>query len=255
MNFADLNLKGMEVLTGKRAFVTDPNEAVRTTPTQGKLTLSDGFVKESGFVANGHIVFMSLPSEVDYGVARTFPDRVTDVYALAPGFGVKENGRDASLPSFGSYLSDGSGSGISFSDAAAWAALRGNKDGSHYFRTHAIYGIAQVDGKFVAITDNNKETLAADTPCVVFVTTADGCSLDVNNVITLAKALTCRAVYALEFVNFEAKSVRGEGGEGEEPKGKPGRPANKVQPAATAEELTAALGDDFTFGDEATSEL
>ena len=89
MNFSDLNLKGFQVLTGMRAFVTNPDEAVRTTPTEGKITLSDGFAKESGFAPNGHIVFMSLPAGLDYGIARTFPDRVTDVYALAPGFGVK----------------------------------------------------------------------------------------------------------------------------------------------------------------------
>lgn len=251
MNFADLNLKGMEVLTGKRAFVTDPNEAVRTTPTHGKLTLSDGFVKESGFVGNGHVVFMSLPEGFDYGVARTFADRITDVYALAPGFGVKENGRDASLPSFGSYLSDGNGSGISFSDAAAWNALRGNTDGSQYFKTHPVYGIAQVDGKFVAVTEANKDSVPADAPCVVFVSTADGCSLNVNNPITVAQALVGRPVYALEYVKFEAKSVRGEGNEGEV---KAGRPA-KAKAEATGEELAAALGEDFTFGDEPTNEL
>lgn len=255
MNFSDLNLKGFQVLTGMRAFVTDPNEAVRTTPTEGKITLSDGFAKESGFAPNGHIVFMSLPAGFDYGVARTFPDRVTDVYALAPGFGVKENGRDASLPSFGNYLSDGSGSGVSFASAAAWSACRGTTNGSNYFKTSPVYGIAQVDGNFVAVTDSNKSSIPADAPCVVFVTTVDGCSLDVNNPITVAQALEGRAVYALEYVKFEEKSVRGEAVEGAEPKGKPGRPA-KVQAAeATAEELTAAIGDDFTFGDEATSEL
>ena len=241
MNFSDLNLKGFQVLTGMRAFVTNPDEAVRTTPTEGKITLSDGFAKESGFAPNGHIVFMSLPTGF--------------VYALAPGFGVKENGRDASLPSFGNYLSDGSGSGVSFASAAAWSACRGTTDGSNYFRTSPVYGIAQVDGKFVAVIDANKDSIPGDAPCAVFVSNADGCALDVNNLVTVAQALEGRAVYALEYVSFEAKSVRGEAVEGAEPKAKVGRPAKAQAAEATAEELTAAIGDDFTFGDEASSEL
>jgi hypothetical protein len=250
MDFKNLNLTGLQVLTGMRSFVTDPNEAVRTTPTQGKITLSDGFVKESGFVPNGHIVFLSLPSSFDYGIERTFPDRVEDVYALAPGFGVKENGRDASLPSFGNYLSDGSGSGVSFASAAAWSACRGTVDGSNYFRTAPVYGIAQVDGNFVAVIESNKDSIPADAPCVVFVTTVDGCALDVNNPITVAEALKGRPIYALEFVNFEPKSVREENAEGV----KAGRPA-KAQTAVVAEELTTAIGEDFTFNDVVGEDL
>jgi hypothetical protein len=266
MSFQNFNLRGFEVLTGKRAFITNPDESVRTTPTPGKIVLSDGFAKESGLVANGHIVFMSLPNQLDYGVSRTFQDRVEDVYALAPGFGVKSNGRN-DTPSFGNYLSDTAGSGVSFASSAAWNALYGSSDGSNYFKCHPVYGIAAIaENEFVAVTAANVSTLPANTPCVIWVANQDGCILDLENPITVGEAAKMKPVWALEFVKFEEKSVRGENdadGEGDaKPKTK-GRPAAKAKAEKdeealnlTASELAEALGTDFSFGDEdGSSEL
>lgn len=245
----NFSLEGGSVISGRRAIDNDPNHDVRTTPTSGKMNLSDGFVTGSGYNGGERVMLLTVPNKagsyvISYdGISETFKgDRDPNVYALTKGLG----GKDSEVQ-IGNLLTTDGGSGVSFASASGWSSLKGTTDGSNYFKTVRCYGLAVIgtDGKttnVVALTDANKDSLQDVMGVIVYKVDSgtETAYFDQANPVTLAEALNSQPVYILEYKEFEAKSVKGVNS---------GEASPNKAPKAQEEEVLvdAAEGEDFTF--------
>lgn len=205
-NLNDLNVTGGAVLTGKRNSNNDPNREIRSTPTAGKLSLSDGFIRKSGFASEDVIMFLVPATEiggvaVQYPFPSTFTSNDPTLYALIKS----GSGEEA----YGNKINGGPGA-PSFSSASAWNTLRGKSEGSNFFGTTKVYGFAIYanDAKdrveqVVAVTDENAKTLTGFVG--ILVPQIEDRGISYSPVDSMDKALQVNPLYIIQFTSYEAK--------------------------------------------------